>query len=159
MKSHFNIEFAAKNLPKIVHVPQKLVNQTKASKMGFCANNGVLARLKIRHFWCLTVYGQILYVILKKVTVSKSMQSQVDLKMRSLQIEDFHGLGLKIKTGFHRISRHKSQNIEILLRFQFSHMTCACRRQHRKGFVTKQFHGKFHLLSGADQLQSLLSDS
>ena len=48
MKSHFNVEFALKNLPN-------QVNQTKASKMAVFTNGRVLAGLKIRHFRGLTV--------------------------------------------------------------------------------------------------------
>ena len=57
-KSHFNVEFAVRNLQKIEHIPKqglfKLI-QTKALKMAVFANGGVLAGLKIHHFQGFTV--------------------------------------------------------------------------------------------------------
>ena len=59
-KSHFNVEFAIRNLQKIEHIPEKelfKLIQTKALKMAVFANGGVLAGLKIHHFQGFTVYA------------------------------------------------------------------------------------------------------
>ena len=50
VKSHFNVEFDDKNLPKNSTYFSNQVNQTRASKMAVFANCGVLAGPKIHHF-------------------------------------------------------------------------------------------------------------
>ena len=46
VKRHFNVKFAVKDLPKIVHYLPSLGNQTKASKMAVFTNGGVLTGQK-----------------------------------------------------------------------------------------------------------------
>ena len=58
-KSHFNVVFAVRNLPKIKYIVKQTLSkliQTTALKMAVFANGGVLARLKIRHFEGFTVF-------------------------------------------------------------------------------------------------------